>query len=328
MPMPTGRGLNQDVYHNRFGGVAGRTGWGGLSSPNNLPVGGRTGQPTNQDQQGSLSGSQDLTSHPNGSSMTVGPPDPSLYNQPMPTRQGSYESASVSWTPPSGSIRGTAGQLPPPGYNTASGPDGSVYWVPGNATPTPTPTSTPTPSGPSSLAPTTSQVQSNPSAWAGTSFDPARIVDPKNFGTPGGANNPVLWPGSGVDPNSFNTSAPNYLPPLPNVPAQEIQEAVRAGSGGNGLPTFEGRIASPESVLYNLASQSGAPMPAGLPTRAQGIQGLGLQATGDPNTFITNTGAMYNSAPVNNASDAEYQAWLRRVNSQPNAAYLTALANR
>ncbi len=157
--MAQGQGLQQDVYRNQFAGVQ-KPGWGGSSSGN----------------KGMVQSLADQTPYAH-IGLPGGPPQNNVSQQDAPAGAAPTNQDAGGWTPPTGAIPGQLGQLPPNGYGTTNGPNGEVFYVPNGATfpaqNTQPPAST-TPSTPQGgMAPTSAQVASNPSAWAGTSFDPS-----------------------------------------------------------------------------------------------------------------------------------------------------------
>jgi hypothetical protein len=220
------QGLQQDIFRNQFGGVR-KSAWGGKSSPADQQI------PSNQ-----FSG----TSQPNQNiGLPGGPPQFNVQDSPSgsaPTQQDAPSGGS-QWTPPAGAVPGQAGQLPPAGFNTTSGPDGAVFYVPdaGGSQPAP--------------APTTAQVQQNPSAWAGTSFDPSRAISGMGSWNGGAQPQHTLEFIGNVGSNGVNSStAPEIL-------------AARQNSGGPGydvnqpppgsvpIPGQPGNYMTPSGATWN-----------------------------------------------------------------------------
>lgn len=124
------------------------------------------------------------------------------------------------------------------------------------------------PVGPT-LAPTAAEVAANPAAFAGTSFDPSRIisgqVNPAGDGRL--ANNPVTWQTHMVDPYDFSGNFAYYygrpfspesegMIPIPGNPGHYLTRAGVTWSqpgtpNGPGSPGFEAR--------FNAAMAAGGP---------------------------------------------------------------------
>ena len=298
-------GLQQDIYRNQYAGVS-LPGWAGNYGPD----------PAGHQFSGTLQPWQNV-------GLPGGPPHP-VSSQDAPS--GALPPGQDA-TPGNQVPGGSGGTWSAVGTPPATGPSG------GGGTPGGTPPAAPPSTAPPvtpNLAPTSAQVSANPSAYAGTSFDPALRIS----GVPPGPGPGANWGGGtpdpqyaamgANDPHLFNTYSPG-AGASPGTPQWVIDSIAASGPSA---AVFPGSISSPEGVFQQQQLQSGGIQgPVPLPTRAQGIAGLGLQPTGDPNTFITAGDGTYNPAPPHNGTEAGYQAWMQRMQQPPNPAHLTALLN-
>lgn len=162
---------------------------------------------------------------------------------------------------------GQYGQLPPPGYATGSNAAGQPIWTPaasvapgaarsrasGDAAPV-QPQAPATPAAPPPLpafAPTTAQVDANPSAYKGTSFDPSRHI---NYQQQMSQPPDTLDRTASFNPNTYSAATgasagtPNWV-----LEAQREQASQRTAMGLDDPKT---------AILYNLYMQSGRDVPA------------------------------------------------------------------